>query len=129
MCEGREWTRLQPWRMTMRFIVMHKTNAYWETGAKPKPEEMQRVGRMVGELQMSGALKSGEGLAPSSQGARVRFVKGDASVAHGPFGGKDALPARYAMYRASSVDQAAEIAARFGRIFGDVTVDIRPVNE
>ena len=113
----------------MRFIVMHKTNAHWEAGAKPNPEEMQRVGRMVGELQASGALKSGEGLGPSSQGARVRFVKGDASVSHGPFGGKDAFPARYAMYHASSVDQAAEIAARFGRIFGDVTVDVRHVNE
>lgn len=113
----------------MRFIVMHKTNAYWEGGAKPSPEVMERVGRMVGELQASGALKSGEGLGSSAQGARVRLVNGDVSVARGPFSGKDAFPARYAMYRASSLDQAAEIAARFGRIFGDVTVDVRHVNE
>src|SRR5262245_58189441 len=113
----------------MRFIVMHKTNAHWEAGAKPTPEVMQRVGQMVGALQASGALKSGEGLGPSAQGARVRLAGGNASVARGPFDGKNAFPARYAMYHASSVDHAAEIAGRFGRIFGDVTVDVRPVNE
>lgn len=113
----------------MRYMIMHKTNAHWEAGAKPTPELIQRVGGMVGELQRSGVLVAGEGLGPSSQGARVRPAKGDRAVTPGPFGGEGSLPARYAMFRAATVDQAADMAARFGRIFGDVVVDVRPVNE
>ncbi|MDB5051462.1 MAG: hypothetical protein JWO30_4533 [Fibrobacteres bacterium] len=113
----------------MRYMIMHKTSAYWEGGAKPTPEVMQRVGGMIGELQQSGVLRDGEGLGPSSQGARVRLADGKIMVTPGPFGGVGALPARYAIYRAGSVDQAAEIAARFGGIFGDGVVDVRPVNE
>lgn len=114
----------------MRFMVMHKTTAKWEAeDVKPTPEEMQRVGAMVGELQRSGALLSGEGLGRSAEGARVRLSKGQRTVTPGPFDGDGALPARYTLFRAESVDQAAELAARFGRIFGDVVVDVRPVNE
>src|SRR5687768_5271782 len=109
----------------MRYMIMHKTDAHWEGGAKPTPELIQRVGGMVGDLVKSGVLVAGEGLAPSSQGARVTLAEGKASVAPGPFGGAGALPARYALFRAGSVEQAADYAGRFGRIFGDVTVDVR----
>jgi hypothetical protein len=113
----------------MRYMIMHKTSAYWEAGAKPTPELIQRVGEMVGELQRANVLVAGEGLGPSSQGARVRLAHGEPSVTPGPFGGEGALHARYALYRAETVGRAADIAARFGRIFGDVVVDVRPVNE
>jgi hypothetical protein len=113
----------------MRYMIMHKTNAYWETGARPGPEVVQRVGAMVGELIAAGILKGGDGLGPSSQGARVRLSRGEASTRPGPFPGDGALPARYASFRAASVDQAADLAARFGRIFGDVSVDVRPMVE
>jgi hypothetical protein len=113
----------------MRYMIMHKTSAHWEAGAKPTPELIQRVGGMVGELQRAGVLKAGEGLGPSAQGARVRLAQGNRTVTPGPFGGGDPLPSRYAMFRAATVDEAADFAARFGRIFGDVVVDVRPVNE
>lgn len=113
----------------MRYMIMHKTNAHWEGGAKPTPELARRVGEMIGEMQRSGVMVAGEGLGPSSQGARVRLAKGESTLTPGPFGGDGALPARYAFFRAATVDQAAAIASRFGRIFGDVVVDVRPVNE
>ncbi len=113
----------------MRYMIMHKTNAHYEGGGKPGPELIQRVGGMVGELIASGVLKGGDGLAPSAQGARVRLDGQEAQVLPGPFGPEGALPARYAMFRAGSVDEAAGLAGRFGRVFGDVTVDVRPVNE
>lgn len=113
----------------MRYMIMHKTDARWEGGAKPSPELIQRVGGMVGDLVKSGVLLAGEGLGPSSQGARVTLSRGKATVAPGPFAGTGALPARYAMFRAGSVEEAADHAGRFGRIFGDVVVDVRPVNE
>jgi hypothetical protein len=113
----------------MRFMIMHKTSAHWEAGAKPTLELVQRVGGMIGELQRAGVMLAGEGLAPSAQGARVRLTKGDRTVTPGPISREGALPARYAIFRAGTVDQAADIAARFGKIFGDVFVDVRPVNE
>lgn len=118
----------------MRYMIMHKTNAHWEAGAKPTPEVIERVGGMVGGMVRAGVLVAGEGLGPSSQGARVRLAQGQAAVVPGPFGGADvapagALPARSALFRARSLEAAADTAARFGRIFGDVVVDVRPVNE
>jgi hypothetical protein len=113
----------------MRYMIMHKTNPYYEDGGKPPADLIQRVGAMVGELVASGILKAGDGLGPSSQGARIRLAGGRADVVPGPLDGTGALPARYALFRAASVQEAAERGARFGRIFGDVTVDVRPVNE
>lgn len=111
-------------------MILHKTNAYYEAGGLPGPELIQRVGAMVGELIGAGILKGGEGLGPSSQGARIHAGPGGGTrIRKGPFGGENVLPARYALFRAASVDQAADVAARFGRIFGEATVDVRPVNE
>lgn len=113
----------------MRYMIMHKTNAYYEGGGKPGPELIQRVGNMVGELIASGILKGGEGLASSAQGARVTVSGRGNRIEPGPFGPAGALPARYCMFRAESLEKAAGLAGRFGRIFGEVTVDVRPVNE
>jgi hypothetical protein len=110
-------------------MLMHKTDAKYEGGAKPTLEEAQRIGEMVGALVQSGVLVGGDGLGPSSEGARVRLSQGESTVTPGPFKGTGAFPARYAMFKASSVELAADYGARFGRIFGDVVVDVRPVNE
>jgi hypothetical protein len=40
----------------MRFIIMHKTNAHWESGAIPSPELIARVGALLGELAKAGVL-------------------------------------------------------------------------
>ena len=58
----------------MRFMILHKTNAHWEGGALPTRELIARVGAMIGGLVQSGQLLAGEGLRPSSQGVRARFV-------------------------------------------------------
>ena len=112
----------------MLYMVMHKADDASEAGEKPTPELMMRVGEMVGTLARSGVLVAGEGLGPSAEGARVRVAGGRATVERGPFRG-DALPSRYAIFRAADVDEAADLAGRFGRTFGDVVVDVRHVNE
>ena len=113
----------------MRYMIMHKTSAHWEAGAKPTPELIQRVGGMIGGMISAGIMVAGEGLGPSSQGVRVRIKDGRPGFEPGPFSGIDAVPARYALFRAATVEVAGGIAARFGGIFGDVVVDVRPVNE
>lgn len=91
----------------MQYMIMHKTSAHWEAGAKPTLELIQRVGGMIGELQRSGVMVAGEGLGPSSQGARVRLTKGESTVTPGPFGGAGSLPARYmAVLNANAASEA-----------------------
>ena len=113
----------------MRFIIMHKTNPHWETGAPPTPELVERVGAMLGELQRDGALLAGEGLRPTSLGARVRFSAGKRTVARGPFTGEKELPSGFTIVRAPSLDDAIEYATRQAKALGDCEMDIRPVTE
>ena len=44
----------------MRFIIMHKTNAHWESGAIPSPELIARVGALIGEMANGGRSSLGE---------------------------------------------------------------------
>ena len=113
----------------MRFIIMHKTNAHWESGAVPTPELIARVGALIGELVAAGAFNSGEGLRPSSEGVRLTFRGGARTISHGPFERGDELPAGFSIIRTRSMDAAIEWATDQARILGDVELDIRPVNE
>src|SRR5690349_19130466 len=57
----------------MRWMILHRTNAHWETGALPEPELCQRVGTMVREIAEAGLLLAAEGLRPTSRGVRLQF--------------------------------------------------------
>lgn len=113
----------------MRFIIMHKTNAHWEAGAKPGADLMARVGRMLGGLAQAGVRVAGEGLRPSSEGVRLRFAGGERTITPGPFERGNELPAGFSILRAASIDEAVEWATRQAGILGDVEIDIRPVTE
>lgn len=113
----------------MRFIVMHKTNARREAGAVPGRELIERVGRLIGEMAEANVLLAGEGLRPSSEGVRVRFVGGARSVSQGPFEGENELPAAFTILKAASLGEAVEWASRQAEVLGDGEVDVRPVTE
>lgn len=113
----------------MRFIIMHRTGPHWEAGAIPSAELIARVGDLLGALKREKALVSGEGLRPSSEGVRLRFSAGTRSVIPGPFAGGTALPARFTILRARSLDEAVDWASREAEVLGDGEVDIRPVTE
>jgi hypothetical protein len=115
--------------MATRFLIMHMTDAHWESGARPTPELIARVGAMLRSLAEQGALLAAEGLRPSSEGVRLRFSGGSRSVTEGPFEGGHELPAAFSIVRAASVDEAVEFASRTAAIVGDVEIDIRPVTE
>ena len=95
----------------MRFIIIHKTNAHWETGANPGPGLVARVGALLGELAAAGVLLSGEGLRPSSEGVRLRFSDGRRIAIEGPFEAGNELPAGFTILRARSIADA--IAERY----------------
>jgi hypothetical protein len=113
----------------MRFMIMHKTNAHWESGAIPTPDLIARVGTLLGELQSTGALLAGEGLRASSQGVRLRFSNGQRTVAPGPFERGNELPAGFSIVRGRSIDDAIDWASAQAAAWGDCELDIRPVTE
>jgi hypothetical protein len=113
----------------MRFIIMHRTNAHWESGATPGPELLQRVGGLLGKLAAAGLLDGAEGLRPSSDGARLSFSAGSRTVTKGPFVGDNELPSEFTIVRAKSLDEAIEWTTRQAEILGDMEVDVRPVTE
>jgi hypothetical protein len=117
---------------TMRYIIMHKTNAHWESGAIPSPELIARVGRLLGGLAKAGALLAGEGLRASSHGVRLRFAAGRRTVLNGPFEADNELIAGFSILRTRSLEDAIEWATRQARVLGpleNVEIDIRPVTE
>ena len=113
----------------MRFIIMHRTNADWESGAIPSPAMMARVGTLIGELAKAGVLLAAEGLRASSEGVRLRFAAGTRTVINGPFEGGNELPAGFSIVRTRSLEDAIEWATREADVLGDVEIDIRPVTE
>ena len=96
----------------MRFIIMHKTNAHWESGAIPGPELIARVGTLLGELAKAGVLLGAEGLRASSEGVRLRFAAGTRTVINGPFEGDNELAAGFSILRTRSLEDAIEWATR-----------------
>ena len=113
----------------MRFIIIHKTNAYWEAGgAIPSPELIARVGELLQQLAKDGRLLGGDGLRPSAEGVRLTFDSGRTTVRSGPYEGRNELPAGFSVVR-GTLDEAIEWAMRRAGIAGDAEIDIRPMTE
>jgi hypothetical protein len=112
----------------MRFMIMHKTNAHWESGAAPGPQLIARVGTLLGELARTGSLLGAEGLRASSQGVRLCVKAGNRTIVRGPFEGGNDLLAGFTIIRAPSLDDAIAWATQEAAST-DVDVDIRPVTE
>ncbi len=68
----------------MRFMVIVKADKDTEAGVMPSTELLAAMGKYNEELVNAGIMQAGEGLHPSSKGARVSFSGGKASVTDGP---------------------------------------------
>src|SRR5688572_22856599 len=106
----------------MRFIIMHKTNAHWEGGARPDAALIQRVGALINEMVQAGVFRAGEGLGSSAQGVRLRFTGGERTILPGPFERGDELPAGFSIVRTATLDDAVAWATREAEILGDVEI-------
>ena len=113
----------------MKFMMLHKTDAYYENGGLPSKELIAGVGAMVGEMVKSGKLLAADGLRSSAQGVRLEFSAGKRTVTKGPLVGENELVAGFAVMRVRSLDEAVEWASRFAGVVGDVVLDIRPATE
>ena len=113
----------------MRFMMMHKVDADMEAGATPSPEVMQRMGVFMEESARSGQLLGGEGLQPSKTRTRLTFVRGEVTAKNGPYAGHDELPARVAVIKVKTRDEAVDWATRYGKVLGDGELELGPVTE
>ena len=92
----------------MRFMVMVKATPNSEAGVLPGPELFEAMGRYNEELVKAGIMKAGEGLHPSSKGARVRFSGSSRTVIDGPFAETKELVAGFWLWECKSLGEAIE---------------------
>ncbi|HZY32643.1 MAG TPA: YciI family protein, partial [Rhodanobacter sp.] len=90
----------------MRFMVMVKATADSEAGVMPSEELLAAMGRFNEELVKAGVMLAGEGLQPSSKGARVRFNGKQRTVVDGPFAETRELVAGFWLWQLRSLDEA-----------------------
>ena len=114
----------------MRFMVMIKANPQTEAGEMPSAEVLAAMGRYNEELANAGVLLGGEGLHPSSTGARVSFADGQCSVVDGPFAETRELVAGYWLFKTESLQQAIEWVKRCPQsAIGEAEIEIRQLFE
>jgi hypothetical protein len=113
-----------------RFMVMVKATKESEAGEMPSQELLTAMGKYNEELVKAGVMLEGEGLAPSSKGARVRFSGTERSVVDGPFAETKELIAGYWLWQCKSLDEAVEWAKRCPNpMEEDGEIEIRQVFE
>ena len=92
----------------MRFMVIVKANKDTEAGVMPTADELNEMGAFNVELEKAGMMLAGEGLHPTSKGARIRFDGKKRSVIDGPFAETKELVAGFWIIQAKSMDEAIE---------------------
>ncbi|HLL67293.1 MAG TPA: YciI family protein [Micromonosporaceae bacterium] len=114
----------------MRFMVMIKGNESTESGELPSEEMLTEMGRYNEELVKAGVLLAGEGLHPSSKGARVRFSGTNRTVVDGPFAEAKELIAGFWLIQVKSREEAIEWVKRCPNPTpGESEIEIRQVFE
>jgi hypothetical protein len=109
-------------------MVLVKASEESEAGVMPSQELLTEMTDFNEELVKAGVMLAGEGLHPSSKGARVRFEGSERKVIDGPFAETKELLAGYWLWQVKSMDEAIEWLKRapFG---GGTEIEIRPVFE
>ena len=112
----------------MRFMMLLKADRNTEAGKMPDEAILVARGKYNEELIKAGVLLAGEGLQPSSKGARVRFAGGRTTVVDGPFAETKELIAGFWMIQVKSKEEAIEWAKRCPASENE-TIEVRQVQE
>jgi hypothetical protein len=124
--------RRQPLQeIDMRFIVMVKATAESEAGFMPDKKLLADMGKFNEELARAGIMLAGEGLHPSSKGARVVFNGASRKVIDGPFAETKELVAGFWLWQVKSKEEAIEWVKRCPNpvTSGESVIEIRQVFE
>jgi hypothetical protein len=114
----------------MRFMILIKATKDSEAGVMPSEQLLTEMGKFNEELVKAGVMLAGEGLHPSSKGARVRFSGGKRTVIDGPFTETKELLAGFWLWQVKSKEEAIEWVKRCPNPHSEETeVEIRQVFE
>jgi hypothetical protein len=114
----------------MRFMVLVKADKNTEAGVLPDQKLLTEMGKYNEELVKAGVLLAGEGLQPSSKGARVRFSGTKRTVIDGPFAETKELIAGFWLWQVKSKEEAIEWVKRCPNPTGaEGEIEIRQVFE
>jgi hypothetical protein len=112
-----------------RFIVMLKANEKSEAGLVADQPRLAAMVRHNDASVKAGVMLAGEGLQPSSRGARVKFSGGKPAVIDGPFAEAKELVAGFWLIQVTSQDEAIEWVKQYPFPFDDGEVEVREVFE
>jgi hypothetical protein len=114
----------------VRFMMLVKADKNSEAGVLPSEELLAAMGKYNEELAKAGVLLAGEGLQPSSKGARITFSGEKRTVTDGPFTEAKELIAGYWLIQVKSKEEAIEWAKRCPNpMEGESEIEIRQVFE
>jgi hypothetical protein len=111
----------------MRFMVIVKASNESEGGQMPSEQELADMGKFNEELANAGILLAGEGLHPSSKGARIRYAGKDRTVIDGPFAETKELVAGFWLVQTKTREECIEWMKRVP--FQDGEIEIRQIFE
>jgi hypothetical protein len=112
----------------MRFMVLVPGSRESEAGEMPSTEDLQAMTKYNEELVKAGVMLAGEGLHPTSRGAKVRFDGRERTVIDGPFTEAKEIVAGYWVWECASRDEALEWLKR-APFDGGVEIELRQVFE
>jgi hypothetical protein len=111
-------------------MVMVKATKESEAGVMPTQQDFAEMGKFNEELVKAGIMQAGEGLQPSSKGARVRFSGSKRTVVDGPFAETKELVAGYWIWKVKSKEEAIEWVKRCPNPMPtDSEIEIRQIYE
>jgi hypothetical protein len=110
----------------MRFMVIVKASDDTEAGVMPSTELLTAMGKFNEEMVKAGVMLAGEGLHPTSHGARIKYTDQAPSVSNGPFAVTPDLIAGFWLIQVKSRDEAVEWMKR-APFSGGGEIEIRQV--
>jgi len=110
----------------MRFMVIVKASKDTEAGVMPSTEMLTAMGKFNEEMVKAGVMLAGEGLHPTSKGARIKYAGKAPSVSRGPFAVTNDLVAGFWLIQVKSRDEAIEWMKR-APFDGGAEIEIRQV--
>jgi len=114
----------------LRFMILIKADKNTEAGVLPSEKLLTEMGKFNEELVKAGVMLAGEGLQPSSKGARVRFSGTKRTVIDGPFTETKELIAGFWLWKVNSKAEAIEWVKRCPNpLEGEAEIEIRQVFE
>jgi hypothetical protein len=114
----------------MRFMIVVKADKNTEAGVMPSEQLLAEMGKYNEELVKAGVMLAGEGLHPSSKGARVRFSGSKRTVVDGPFAEAKELIAGFWIFQVKSKQEAIDWVKRCPNpLEGESEIEIRQIFE